>query len=174
MCDLYAVRMLIELARNMAEKESHEFLAYFRVDPADREWLVNATEQEIENLASIPTSPFQIQLSQLPRRAVQPSVSAITSASRMAMSTILAAVCEQVREDEIAARISWGLTPETAKVLAKSDSKLRSQIIECRCISFSTRARLRRLQLEADVDTAVNLKNLIRLLSMSSVAQGVL
>jgi hypothetical protein len=151
-------------AKEWATTDPLSFSRFFDFSQADRQWLVEASEDEIAGLCNLPTSPIQIDfaLSKTDRSQVS---KVVPTASIGTVTTILTAVTDDLSHDLRVGMINWGISDlKKATWLADSAVQDRLALAMTGAITFGLRCAFKKMDTE-QVDPTARMATLMRILS---------
>ncbi len=162
---VFVMQMISDLAGKLAVEKSHEFSRFFRVHPADMEWLANSSAVDRNVLSSCPTCPFELRVDKdaaLSYRKLTNAFSPfdLTPVESM-MVNLLAAVKDHVRVNQAGARICFGLSKESADWLKDSDMAQRIALVKLGQCQLVSRTNLRRLEVAAEDSATLNVLRIL-------------
>jgi len=163
MMDSFALNLALRVAQDWATNNDPAYGRYFDLAPVDRQWLVQAAESDLAELASLPSSILLVNIGILSEEnftgfhTPSPAVSTI--------SQLLGAIADDLRLRGRVAMIDWGITcPDKAKWLATSKMKDRVRLAAQGRITFAARTSFSKIIVGAP-DSTVRIANLMRILS---------
>jgi hypothetical protein len=151
-------------AKEWAITDPLSFSRFFEFSQADRQWLVETTEEKMAELCNLPTSPIQIDftLSKTDRNQVSKLVPTVSIGT---VTTILTAVADDLSHDLRVGMINWGISDiKKATWLAESAVQDRLALAMTGAVTFGLRCAFKKIDSE-QVDPTARMATLMRILS---------
>lgn len=163
MMDSYALNLALRVAQDWAKKNDPAYGRFFDLAPVDRQWLVQASESDLTELSSLPSSILLVNIGTLGDENFTgfntPSHSVTT------ISQLLGAISDDLRLRGRVAMIDWGIScPIKANWLASSKMKDRVRLAAQGKVTFATRTAFCKIVVGSP-DSTVRTANLMRILS---------
>lgn len=162
----FGLAIAIRSAREWAINDPLSFSRFFDMSQADRAWLVEASEEEIDRLCQLPTSPIRVEFHST--KAVQEMVSkAVPSASLGAITTILTAIADDLSSDIRIGMINWGIC-DIEKATWMSETTVQDRLYQAMTgnVTFSMRCPFKKLNADRE-DATSQVASLLRILAGS-------
>lgn len=162
----FGLAIAIRSAREWAASDPLSFSRFFDMSQADRAWLVEASEEEIERLCQLPTSPIQVEFRST--KAVPEMVSKVVpSASVGAITTILTAISDDLNKDIRVGMINWGIS-DFEKATWMSETSVQDRLFQAMTgnVTFSMRCPFKKLNADKE-DPTSQMASLLRILAGS-------
>lgn len=163
MMDSYALNLALRVAQEWAISNNPAFGRFFDLAPVDRHWLIQASESDLSEVASLPSSILLVKIGTLSDESCAgfntPSHAVST------VSQLLGAISDDLRVRGRVAMIDWGISsPDKANWLAQSKMKDRVCLAAQGKVTFATRTSFSKIIVGAPSST-VRIANLMRILS---------
>lgn len=161
----FVLGIALRAAKQWAQDDHASFGRFFEISQADRQWLLEATEESIDRLCDLPTSPLQVNFSTTKVSSLARTT--VPTASIGILTMVLSAVADELRHDIRIAMIAWGIADQNkAEWLSKTTVQDRLSLAMSGELSLSLRTNLKKMTLDAD-DPTGQMATLMRILSGS-------
>ncbi len=161
--DSYALNLALRVAQEWAINNDPAYGRFFDLAPVDRQWLIQASESDLTELSSLPSSILLVKIGTLS----DDNCTGFNTPSHAVstVSQLLGAISDDLRVRGRVAMIDWGIScPDKASWLAQSKMKDRVRLAALGKVTFATRTSFCKIIVGAP-DSTVRIANLMRILS---------
>lgn len=155
----------VRAAKEWSTDDQGSFGRFFDMSQADRQWLVEANEEQLERLCGLPTSPLQLNFN--PSKTCSSVGKSVPSVSIGALSMVLTAITDELRHDLRVGMITWGITDYTkAEWLSKTTVQDRLSLAMSGEMTLSLRTNFKKMNLDSP-DATAQMETLLRIFAGS-------
>jgi hypothetical protein len=162
----FVLGIAVRAAKEWAKDDHISFGRFFDFSQSDRQWLIDSSEESLERLCILPTSPFQLNFTTI--KTCAKAGLTVPSASIGTLTLVLSAITDDLRYDIRIGMITWGITDITkAEWLSKTTVQDRLSLAMSGEMTMSLRTNFRKMNLDT-TDPTSQMATLMRILSGSS------